>query len=73
MRSAPDTVAFTGVANRRDVAKVASVENSALTAVERFSGLIVKFTDALELVIASSDLNSTLGAAYAGQVSVGET
>ena len=73
MRSAPETVAVTGVANRSDVAKVASVENSALTVVERFSGLIVKLTDALELVIASSDLNSTLGAAYAGQVSVGET
>jgi hypothetical protein len=73
MRSAPDTVAVTGVASRRNVAKVESVENSALTVVERFSGLIVTLTDALELVIASSDLNSTLGAAYAGQVSVGET
>ena len=73
MRSAPDTVAFAGAAVRREVAKVATVENSIRVVVERSSGLITMFTKALELVIPSRDLNSTFGAAYAGHESVGET
>ena len=55
------------------VAKVGLVENSTRAVVLRFSGLTTMFTTALELVIASSDLYSTVGAEYAGHESVGET
>jgi hypothetical protein len=71
--SDPENTAVVGAAVRVEVAKVGLVENSTRALVSRFSGLITMFTRALVLVIPSSDLNSTVGAAYAGQVSVGET
>jgi hypothetical protein len=71
--SAPENELTLGEAVRSPVANVRSVENSILVVVVTPSGLTAMFTNALELLIASSDLNSTFGAAYAGQVSVGET
>jgi hypothetical protein len=52
-----------GAAVRIVVANVGLVENSTRVVVLRFSGLTTIFTKALELVIAWSDLNSTVGAA----------
>ena len=63
MTSAPENDSTLGVAVRSAVAKVRSVENSIRVVVVTPSGLIATFTNALELVIASTDLNSILGAA----------
>jgi hypothetical protein len=73
IRSRPVNDGVVGEAVRIVVANVGLVENSILAVVVRLSGLTTMFTSALELVIASSDLNSTVGAAYAGHESVGET
>ena len=51
-----------GVAVCTPDANVGLVENSIRAEVLRFSGLTAIFTTALELVTASSDLNSTVGA-----------
>ena len=61
--SAPVNVAVVGVAVSTEDANVGLVENSIREVVLRFSGLIAILTTALELVIASSDLYSTVGAA----------
>ena len=61
--SAPVNVAVVGVAVSTEDANVGLVENSIRAVVLRFSGLIAILTTALELVIASSDLYSTVGAA----------
>jgi hypothetical protein len=73
MTSEPLKTAVIGEAVWMEVAKVGLVENSTRAVVLRFSGLIAILTTALELVTASSDLNSTVGAEYAGHESVGET
>ncbi|CAB4642310.1 unannotated protein [freshwater metagenome] len=61
--STPVNAAVVGVAVSTEVAKVGLVENSTLAVVLRFSGLIAILITALELVTASSDLYSTVGAA----------
>jgi hypothetical protein len=63
IRSGPENVGVVGAAVRIVVANVGLVENSTRVVVLRFSGLTTIFTKALELVIAWSDLNSTVGAA----------
>jgi hypothetical protein len=63
MTSAPVNAGVVGAAVRIVVANVGLVENSMRVVVLRFSGLTAILTTALELVIASSDLNSTVGAA----------
>ena len=73
IKSGPENAGVVGDAVRIVVANVGLVENSTRAVVLRFSGLTTIFTNALELVIASSDLYSTVGAEYAGQESVGET
>ena len=61
--SIPVNSGVVGAAVRIVVANVGLVENSILAVVVKLSGLTTMFTSALELVIASSDLNSTVGAA----------
>ena len=61
--SAPETVGSAGVAVRSAVVKVESVENSTRDVVLKLSGLTAILTSALVLEIASTDLNSTFGAA----------
>ena len=61
-----------GVAVLTPVAKVASVENSTRAVVLSPSGLMFIRTRALVPVTPSRFVNSTFGAAYAGQESVGE-
>jgi hypothetical protein len=63
IRSGPENDGVVGAAVRIEVANVGLVENSIRAVVLRFSGLIAMLTTALELVIASSDLYSTVGAA----------
>jgi hypothetical protein len=63
MTSAPVNAGVVGAAVRIVVANVGLVENSMRVVVLRFSGLTAMLTTALELEIASSDLNSTVGAA----------
>ncbi len=63
IRSGPENDGVVGAAVRIEVAKVGLVENSMRVVVLRFSGLTTIFTTALELVIPSRDLNSTVGAA----------
>jgi hypothetical protein len=60
--SAPVNAGVVGAAVRTEEANVGLVENSIRAVVLRFSGLIAILTTALELVTASSDLNSTVGA-----------
>ena len=59
----PENAGVVGDAVKIVVANVELVENSTRVVVFRFSGLTTIFTTALELVIPSSDLNSTVGAA----------
>jgi len=61
--SGPENTGVVGDAVRIVVANVGLVENSTRVVVFRFSGLTTILTTALELVIPSSDLYSTVGAA----------
>ena len=63
MTSVPVNAGVVGAAVWTEVANVGLVENSIRAVVLRFSGLIAMLTTALELVIASRDLYSTVGAA----------
>jgi hypothetical protein len=63
IRSGPENAGVVGTAVRIELANVGLVENSTRVVVLRFSGFTTMFTNALELVIASRDLNSTVGAA----------
>ena len=71
--SLPSSVEEVGVAVLTPVAKVTSVENSTRAVVLSPSGLTFIRTRALVPVIPSKLVNSTFGAEYAGQESVGDT